>query len=110
MRNRMQNTKLCQSDKEIRGVSSNFNIPKYNCIRKDGHLNRTRHSGVAIYVHSSTLFTQLPVESPIQAVAIRLKLDRVFTVCCGFPSLYNLVSCIFLLIYSALFLLAIKSP
>lgn len=67
------------------GPSNNFRAPNYVCIRKDGHFNRRPHGGVALLVHNTIPFTELKLQTDLQACAIRVKLRSLITIC----NIYN---------------------
>ena len=39
-------------------------------MRRDGHYNRTPHGGVALYVHQDIAYTEVRLQTPLQAAAI----------------------------------------
>ena len=56
-------------------------IPNFNVVRRDGHLNRTPHGGVAIYIHSDIPFIEVPLNANIQAIAIQANIGQMITFC-----------------------------
>lgn len=61
--------------------NSEFRIPNYVLHRQDGHYNRTPHGGVALCIHHSFPYQVIPLQSNFQAVAIRIQLQTLITVC-----------------------------
>ena len=61
--------------------NSNFSLPHYNTVRRDGHYNEGPHGGVAIFIHTSIPFNEIDVNTPIQAIAVRVHLQREITIC-----------------------------
>ena len=58
-----------------------FRLPGFNVERRDGHVNRTPHGGVATFIHSDLPYERLPLTTEIQAVAIRVQLSSLITFC-----------------------------
>jgi len=73
----LQETMIRDTDK--------FNIPNYNCVRRQGHINRRVHGGTALFIHESVPYNDLGLNTELEAVAISVNLDTTITVC----SLYN---------------------
>ena len=69
----IQETKLF-GDREIK-------IPKYNIEKLDGHWNRMAHGGLATYVHNEIPYKRIPINVPMQALAIRVQLSSLITIC-----------------------------
>ena len=61
--------------------SEQFRIPQYKERRREGHYNRRSHGGVAISVHEETPHRNVQVNTPVQAVAIRVTMGRPVTIC-----------------------------
>ena len=68
-----------QETKLYGGVS--VKLPGYNVESQDGHFNRTAHGGVATYIHSELPYSRIQISSRIQAVAIRVQLKMLTTIC-----------------------------
>jgi ribonuclease HI len=77
----LQETKLWKSN--------NFTIPNYNCIRRDGHLNRTPHGGVALLIHDTIPYNEIQINSPIQAIACRTTFGTTTLTICSLYSSRN---------------------
>ena len=56
-------------------------IPGYSVIGKDGTHNRRNHGGVALYIHQDIPFSPVPLNTSIQAVAVKIQLRSKFTIC-----------------------------
>lgn len=63
-------------------VNSDFRFPNYIMHRQDGHYNRTPHGGVALLIHQSFPYQELPIQTPYQAVAIRIQFHVLVSICC----------------------------
>lgn len=50
-------------------------IPGYNGICKQGHFNQRFHGGVAMYIHSSCAYEEIPIQSEFQVVAAKVQLN-----------------------------------
>ena len=57
------------------------NISGYTLYSQNGHFNVTAHGGVALYIYQSTPAQELTLETPYQAVAVRVQLHRPVTLC-----------------------------
>ena len=57
------------------------NLSGYTLYDQNGHFNVTAHGGVALYIHQSTPAQELTLETPYQAVAVRVQLLRPLTLC-----------------------------
>jgi len=66
--------------------NNRFRLPHFNCMRRPGHYNRRAHGGVAIFCHESVPATEIPITSQIQAVAVRVQLHKLITICCVYSS------------------------
>jgi len=66
--------------------TSTFRIPAFNIMRKDGHQNHSTHGGVALLTHSSIPCTRISLTTPLQAIAIKVHLHVLMTVCCIYTS------------------------
>ena len=64
-------------------LSNDFNLknPNYNLISKDGHFNHGQHGGVSLYIHSDVPYREIPLSTPIQAVAAEIRLQFNFSIC-----------------------------
>jgi len=62
-------------------VDTNFCISNYNFIRSEGHFNYTPHGGVAILVHESVPYSEVELNTTLQAVAVTVHLEQTVTVC-----------------------------
>jgi ribonuclease HI len=78
-------------------TNSKFSIPNYNELRKDGHYNRNPHGGVALYIHSDIPFCEIPLTTPLQAVAAKVTLHREITICNIYTSRSHPLNCNLLL-------------
>ena len=56
------------------------NVAGYSFLRKDSHSGTSIH-GVALLISSSVLFSEVKLDTPLQAVAARVSLHRTITVC-----------------------------
>jgi len=74
----LQETKL--------GKQTPFTIPNYCCYKKEGHFNRTHHGGVGILIHQDTPHQHINLNTDIQAIAVRAKLDQLVTICSVYSS------------------------
>ena len=61
--------------------SREFNLQGYNSERCEGHFNRASHGGVATFIHSSLPYERVNLNSPLQAVAVRVTLAYPITIC-----------------------------
>ena len=61
--------------------NSNFSLPQYNTVRKDGHYNKGAHGGVAVFIHNSIPFSEIGLNTHVQSVAVRVQLHREITIC-----------------------------
>jgi len=73
----LQETMLRDTDK--------FNIPNYNCVKKQGHINRRAHGGTALFIHESVPYNELKIRTELEATAITASFDMTITIC----SLYS---------------------
>ena len=62
-----------------------FKIPGYNLLCKEGTYNRRTHGGVALYIHSTIPFQKINLSTNLQAIAARVHLKSLITVC----NIYN---------------------
>ena len=67
-----------QESKLSEGV--NFRISNYNIVRRDGTFNHT-HEGVATLIHASIPYEAAVLNTPMQAIAVRVRLHKVITIC-----------------------------
>ena len=56
-------------------------LPGYNIEKRDGHFNRSAHGGVCLYIHQDIPYHRIQLNTTIQAVAIRIQLSTVLTIC-----------------------------
>ena len=70
---------------EMKMPPNMMKLPNYTEISKIGHLNRSYHGGVALFIKSSVPFREVQVNSPLQVVAAEVNLRSTFTVC----NIYN---------------------
>jgi len=56
-------------------------LPRFNCYRKDGHYNRMPHGGVSIYIHEHIPHNVIQIDTPIQAIAVRVNIGQLITIC-----------------------------
>ena len=71
---------------------NNFSIPHFNIIRKDGHFNHTPHGGVALLIHESIPHESITLNTPIQAVAARVRLHKTITICNIYSSNHQVIN------------------
>ena len=69
----LQETKLWTGNK--------FEIAGFNMERKDGHFNHTPHGGVGLLIHSDTPYEVSSLTTNIQAIAIRINIGQLLTIC-----------------------------
>lgn len=69
-----------------------FKIPNYTIHRKDGHFNVSPHGGVAILIHESVPFNNIPLNTEHQAIAIRVQLCQPLTICSIYLSRSHAIS------------------
>ena len=61
---------------------NSFDIPGYTAIRKDCHFSYTLHEEVSIYVHKSTPYNEIVLQTGLQVVAVRVGIeDYVISIC-----------------------------
>ena len=60
-------------------------IPNYTVASKEGTTNRQNHGGVATYIHQDIPFTEINLNTPLQAVATTVHLKTQMTIC----NIYN---------------------
>jgi len=63
-----------------------FRLPNFQCIRRSGHYNRRAHGGVAVFYHDSVPAMEVSITSEIQAVAVRVQLHKLITICSVYSS------------------------
>ena len=56
-------------------------IPDFNVERYDGHINHGAHGGVATYIHNHLPYERIPIQTQIQAVAVRIQTSSFITIC-----------------------------
>ena len=61
--------------------------------RKDGTYNRTPHGGVATFIHSSIPYETVELNTPLQAVAVRVQLHKLITVCNIYSPVSQILNC-----------------
>ena len=64
---------------------TNFNFKNYNGLFREGHTNYQTHVGVAIFIHHTTPYKNLNLNTPLQAIAARITIGRDVTI----VSIYN---------------------
>jgi len=62
-----------------------FSIPNYNCVRKQGHINRRVHGGTALFIHESVPYRELALNTELETVAVAANMSISITIC----SLYS---------------------
>ena len=60
---------------------NSFALPNFNMIRRDGSVNSTPHGGVAVSSHTGIPYEEIQLNSPIQAIAVRVRLHTAATIC-----------------------------
>ena len=75
--NAVQGTKLAENYK--------FKLANFNVARRDGTFNHTPHGGVALFIHSSAAYEKRDINTPIQVMVARVRLDS--TITCNIYSL-----------------------
>ena len=68
----LQETKLWQN--------TEFRILNYSMYREDCHYNNTPHGGIAILIHQSIPYQEIPLQTTFQAVAARVQLNQLITI------------------------------
>lgn len=66
--------------------NNNFRISSYNSIGKSGHFNRSSHGGVALFIHNTVPYTQINLNTEMQAVAATVFIGRKITICSVYSS------------------------
>ena len=68
-------------------VPSNFlhRIPNFSVVAKEGTTCRQSHGGVATYIHQDIPFTEIKLNTPLQAIATTVHLKTQLTIC----NIYN---------------------
>ena len=61
--------------------NTRFRLPGFTEIRKDGQYNRGAHGGVAMCIHNSIPFNNIDLNTPLQAVADNVQLQRRMCIC-----------------------------
>ena len=56
-------------------------FPNYNIEKCDGHVNHGAHGGVATYIHSDLPYERVPLNTPIQAVTVKIQTTSLITIC-----------------------------
>ena len=62
-----------------------FNLKDYNGLIQEGHTDCPAHEGVAIFIHETIPYQKLILNTPLQAIAARIKIERDVTI----VSIYN---------------------
>ena len=57
-----------------------FTMPNFYVVCADGHFNRTRHGGVALYIHADIPFSERQLQTDIQAIAIQANIRQLVTI------------------------------
>lgn len=63
------------------GNTTAFNLPNYSIYRRDGYANRSPQGGVAIFIHQDIPHQSIPLDSNIQAIAVKIHINRTITLC-----------------------------
>ena len=58
----------------------NISLTKYNILRKDSKSD-SANGGVALFINQSFLFSEVALDTPLQAVAARVSLHKTITIC-----------------------------
>ena len=64
---------------------STFRIKHYTMLHKEGHRQHRWHGGTAIFIHETIPFKEIPINTPLQAVAAQINVGVLFTI----VSIYN---------------------
>ena len=81
---------------------NNFSILHFTIIRKDCHFNRTPHVRVALFIHESIPYEIIELNTPIQAIAARVRLHKTITICSNYASDNHVINGNLLNIYQQL--------
>lgn len=65
--------------------NTEFKIPNFNLLHKEGHINYSTHGGVGLFIHSGIPYLQIELNTPLQAVAAKISTSQH---CITFLSLY----------------------
>ena len=60
---------------------------EYKCFHSEVHPEEGSHGGSLIYVRTDTPHHHFPLQTPLQAVAVQIYLDKRYTVCAIYISL-----------------------
>ena len=61
--------------------NSNFKIPNFNCLRKDGHFNVRAHGGVALFIRENIPYKEITLSTTLTAIAAQITINSTFTIC-----------------------------
>ena len=61
--------------------NSNFKIPNFNCLRKDGHFNVRGHGGVALFIRENIPYKEITLSTTLTAIAAQITINSTFTIC-----------------------------
>ena len=53
-------------------IETNFNQMYYNGLFKEGRTNYRAHGGVAIFIHEAISYKKIILNTPLQAIAVRI--------------------------------------
>ena len=75
------NCSIVAIQETLLGSNSNFKIPKFSKLLKEGNFNRRYHGGVGLFIREDIPYEEINLRTSLTAVAARVTIKSTFTVC-----------------------------